>query len=91
MYSGSQLTFDMLAYWLCSFLVVLRSIGTFPFADAHDQKISTVLLARWSPTSVLSEAAEFVSDVDSHLFWSYVDNLHEKIQHLPPPKNGTVI
>jgi len=72
------LTWAIVSLLFCSVIVV-----------GHEQKVETVLLSKWAPTSILSEAAEFLSEVDPDLYWRFVDNVLAQQEILPIPSNAT--
>ena len=70
-------------------VIVLLGLTFSPFATGHGQRVETVLSAKWKPTSILSEAGEFISDLDPILFWKYVDAVFGTLESFPvPPADG---
>ena len=75
-----MLTWAIVSLLFCSVIVV-----------GHEQQVETVLLSKWAPTSILSEAAEFLSEVDPDLYWRFVDNVLAQQGVLAVPSNGMYI
>jgi len=68
---------------LSRFLSLLLLAFCFVGTTGHDQRIESVLHSRWSPTSILSEAAEYISEIDAPSFWPFLEHVFEKQESLP--------
>lgn len=64
-------------------------------SSSTSQTITTSLVAKWNSTSLLSEAGEFLSSLDSSslissvLYWKFVDNLLDSPVSIIPPQITT--
>jgi len=67
----------------CTGYILLSLVTLGQVVTGHKQTVETLLSAKWKPTSPLSEASEFIADIDPGLFWKFLDTVIEKQESFP--------